>query len=120
MSVPLRHHATHLARGLALGLLVAAVVIGGVLAVFLAVFGWARFVADFWPLDNSRIGPNLCASIVIVVLVTGHNEYRTAVRAVEAGERLRQVGRDLEAEVLHPAETAEAHVADDVDQQATP
>jgi hypothetical protein len=32
-------------------------------------FHWARFLADFWPLDNSRVGPNLTASIVQWALI---------------------------------------------------
>lgn len=31
---------------------------------FWAVFDFARFEADFWPLDASRVGPNLVASVV--------------------------------------------------------
>jgi hypothetical protein len=117
--VKLRHHASHALRGLAVGAAVAAAVIGTALGVFVAAWGWARFRADFWPLDNSRVGPNLVASIVLTVLVIGHNEYRTTVRAVKAGETVRQLARDLEAEVLHPAETAEQHIADDVAQDGS-
>lgn len=87
-------------------------IVGGTLGVFLAVFGWRRFLTDFWPLDNSRIGPNLVASFVVAVLVIGHNEYRTALKAVEEGRRVGDVVEALEDEVLHPAERAEQHIAD--------
>lgn len=116
----LRHHAKHLVRGVLLGALIAVLVIGGALCLFLAFFGTARFLADFWPVDDSRVGPNLVASIVLTVLLIGHNEYRAAVRGVESGERFRQVAKDLEREVLHPAEQAEQHIAADVvDETAT-
>ena len=108
----LRHHAGHAARGLAIGAGVAVAVLGGALGLFIAVWGVQRFLADFWPLDTSRVGPNLVASVVLTVLVIGHNEYRTAVKAVEAGESARQIVSDLEREVLHPTETAETHIAE--------
>ena len=114
MTAPAAVHARHAVRGLLVGAAVAVAIIGGALALFTAVFGWARFQVDFIPLDNSRVGPNLCASIVLTVLVVGHNDYRTAMRAVEAGERAAQVAQDLEAEVLHPAERAERHIAEDI------
>lgn len=106
----------HALRGLAVGASIAAGVVGGALGIFVAAFGWQRFLADFWPLDNSRVGPNLVASVVATVLIVAHNEYRTAVRAVESGESLRQTVRDLEDEVLHPVETAEQHIADDIEE----
>lgn len=99
-------------RGVAIGLGLAALVVGAAIGLFVLAFGWDRFMADFWPLDNSRVGPNLVASVVTVILITAHNEYRTAVRGVERGDSLGQLARALENEVLHPAETAEQHIAD--------
>lgn len=32
--------------------------------VYFIAFHWSRFLADFWPLDASRIAPNVVASIV--------------------------------------------------------
>lgn len=84
------------------------------MVVFLSVWGWGRFVADFWPLDNSRVGPNLCASLVVTILLVAHNEYRTASRIVAQGEHTKEVMRDLVNEVLHPTQTAEHHIAEDI------
>ena len=52
--------------------LAVAVLAGLLIAVLVA--GWAHWLgdrahADFWPLDNSRIGPNLVASAVQAVIV---------------------------------------------------
>ena len=48
-------------------LLVAAVLILGVIA---SVVLWHnRFSADFWPLDASRVGPNLVASVIQATIV---------------------------------------------------
>jgi hypothetical protein len=35
------------------------------------VFDWSRFLADFWPLDASRVGPNLVAAVVQTAIVLG-------------------------------------------------
>jgi hypothetical protein len=42
------------------------VVAGGLIIaiILLLVFEWGRVRADFWPLDSSRVGPNLVASVV--------------------------------------------------------
>ncbi len=109
-----RHHAKHLLKGLAIGLGLAAGILGGALGIFIGTFGWHRFVLDFWPIDNSRIGPNLAASVATVVLITALNEYRTAVRAVEKGEDTIQLVRDLALEVIRPVDTAEEHIAEKV------
>ena len=37
--------------------------------VYFMVFHWGRFLADFWPLDGSRVGPNLVASVVQWALI---------------------------------------------------
>ncbi len=84
------------------------------MGLFVVAFGWARFLADFWPLDSSRIGPNLCASFVIVVGITARNEARTIQRDEEAGEHVGEMFRDVVREAEHPTEAAEAKIADDV------
>jgi hypothetical protein len=40
-----------------------------VAAVLWIIFDWPRFVADFWPPDSSRVGPNLVAAIVQAVFI---------------------------------------------------
>jgi hypothetical protein len=40
-----------------------------VLVVLGIILGWHRFLADFWPIDDSRVGPNLVASVVQWALV---------------------------------------------------
>lgn len=37
--------------------------------IYFAAFHTDRFLADFWPLDNSRVGPNLAAAIVQYALL---------------------------------------------------
>lgn len=103
----------HLLRAVLVSLAVAAAILAVSFGLLVLVFGWGRFLADFWPLDASRVGPNLCASVAIVVLVTAHNEYRTALHAIERGESVGKVVDDLTEEVLHPTETAEEHIAAD-------
>lgn len=115
MRVPLCHHVKHLVRGILFGLLVATMVIGVALAAFLLIWGMARFKADFWPLDNSRVGPNIVASLVITILIIGHNEYRTALKDIERGDTVRATIKEMEQEVLHPVEAGEESVAEDVE-----
>lgn len=114
MKIPLHHHAKHLVRGILFALLIAAAIIGVVLAFFLLLYGFGRFKADFWPLDNSRVGPNIVASFVLAVLVIGHNEYRTALKDFERGDTVRTTIKEMEQEVLHPVEAGEESVAEDV------
>lgn len=110
----LRHHAKHLLRGLLIGAIFAGAIVGLGFGLFVLFFGVHRFQADFWPLDSSRVGPNLCASVAVTILVVAHNEWSTAVKGVRKGETVRQLTHDLEVEVIHPAATAEAHIAQDV------
>ena len=65
-------------------LIVAAVGVLG-LAYFM-VFHWSRFLEDFWPLDASRISPNISASLVQYVLlaVLAYLLYPPFKRAVNA------------------------------------
>lgn len=43
---------------------VAPAVLGLLGAVYFVAFHWGRFVQDFYPLDNSRVSPNIVASLV--------------------------------------------------------
>lgn len=101
-------------KGMVVGAAVAAVILGVAGGLFVAIWGWNRLLADLWPLDNSRVGPNLCASVITVVLITAHNEYRTIMKAEEHHESLRQTAQDAIREALHPAESAEAAIAADM------
>jgi hypothetical protein len=112
--VPLRSHVKHMAKGILFGAMIVTILIGIPLVAFAVIWGWHRFLLDFWPLDNSRVGPNLAASVVVVILVTGHNEYRTAVKDMEKGETVEGSVREMEQEVLHPVEAGEESVAEDV------
>jgi hypothetical protein len=87
------------------------------LTAFDAVWGWARFKQDFWPLDRSYIGPNLCASVVLVVLLVAHNEFVTERRAAGRHESHRQMFREEMSEIMHPTEEAEAVIAAEVEAQ---
>ena len=107
-------HLPAVLRKLWLPALVMVGVIFATFGLFAAVFGWHRLADDFWPFDNSRIGPNLCASITIVVLVTAHNEYRTIRDAESRGESLEQIEHDAAEELLHPTQSAEASIAQDI------
>lgn len=78
----------------------------------IGIWGWSRFKADFWPLDSSRIGPNLLASLAITVAVLAHNEYRTVRRDEAHHLTMRQMMQDVLDEALHPAEQAEEHIAE--------
>lgn len=80
-------------------------------------FGFSRIYHDFIPLDSSPVGPNLVASIFVVTLVAGHNEYRTIRRDEEEGKSIEQTLEDAAKEVLHPTEVAEEHIAQDVVEQ---
>ena len=50
--------------------LVAAAIIVGLSYLCIALWGWSRFVGDFWPVDSARVAPNILASLVIGVIVT--------------------------------------------------
>jgi len=75
---------------------------------------WHRLLADFWPLDNSRVGPNLVASVVTAALVIAHNEWRILRADERRHAGLRQVLRDLVREAEHPVDVAEQRIAEDV------
>jgi hypothetical protein len=96
------------------GVLLALSIIGAVLGLFILTFGWHRFSQDFIPLDNSRIGPNLCASITIVVLVTAYHEYKVLARDEILDKPPDEVIDDMFHTALHPAETAEQNMAEDI------
>ena len=38
-------------------------------AVYFVAFHWGRFVQDFYPLDASRVAPNILASVVQYVIL---------------------------------------------------
>ncbi len=79
---------------------------------FIAIWGWRRFLLDFWPLDRSRVGPSLCASLVVVLLITAHNEYVFVSKVTVRNGTPVELFRDAVDEVLHPMETAEQHIAE--------
>lgn len=85
------------------------------LGIYVAIWGWARFKLDFWPLDSSRVGPNLCASIFLLVLLIAHNEFVVMERARQMHETHRQLLKDEIGELLHPTEEAEANIADQIE-----
>lgn len=94
-------------RAILAGALLGSLVLMATTGFFIGVWGWQRFLQDFWPLDSSRVGPNLVASVVTIILVTAHNEYRVVRKDEEHHASLRQTTRDAIQEVLHPVETAE-------------
>ena len=101
-------------RNLIAPLFALAAVIGIAYLLFVQIFGYARFRADFIPLDTSRIGPNLCASIFLVVCVIAHNEFVVVRKAEQMHESHKQLTRDVMHELLHPTDQAEADIADAV------
>lgn len=100
---------------LALPLAVATVVLILAFGLFVAIFGWDRFVTDFFPLDNSRVGPNLCASVVLIVLLIAHNEYVVVKRAAKLHKSHREATEDVLRELLHPTEEAEDEFAEAIE-----
>jgi len=96
------------------GSVVALIILGASIGVFVLVYGWARFLEDFWPLDNSRVGPNLCASLVGVVALVAHSEYRIVENDLAKGRGVRDVAHDTKVQILHPIEDAEKNIANDV------
>lgn len=104
----------HLFRGLLLGVSVAATILIIAFGLFLAIWGWARFKADFWPLDRSFVGPNLVASVVTIIIVLAHNEGRVIQKDEEHHANIKQIMRDAVVEAIHPTETAEENVAEEI------
>lgn len=108
-------HLQHL-RNMAGPLLLMVAVYAVAMGLFVLIFGWARFSSDFIPLDRSFIGPNLCASLVLVVFLMGHNEYVVEERARQRHESHRQALRDAVDEIAHPTEEAEAEIVADAEE----
>ena len=56
-----------------------------VLVVLLLVFFHGRVGADFWPLDSSRVGPNLVASVIqwIIIALVVYLAYPPVRRALD-------------------------------------
>lgn len=104
-------------RALLIGFLVGAVILGVVMLLFVLIWGWDRFLQDFWPLDASRVGPNLVASVVTIVLVVAHNEARLVQKGIQKGEDLEQILDDTYEQIAHPVEVGEEHVADLVEER---
>ena len=90
-------------------------IIGAALGLFVAVFGWSRFMADFWPLDRSFVGPNLCASIFLGVLYLVHNEWVVLEHGRGLHEDHKRLLRDLATEILKPTDDAEGDVVAEED-----
>ena len=101
-------------HALAIGVTFGCVVLAGTFGIFIAAWGWAHFKVDFWPLDSSRIAPNLVASFVTVILVTAHNEARLVQKNAAHHVSLEQTLRDIIDSVVHPLETVEGSIADAV------
>ena len=92
-------------------------VLGVAFGLFVAFWGWAHFKADFIPLDSSRVGPNLCASLFLVVLVIAHNEFVVIERDEKARKDHHQQIKDTMRELLHPMDQAESDIAEQVEEQ---
>jgi hypothetical protein len=54
--------------------------------VFWVIFGWHRFLDDFWPIDASRIAPNIVAGAVqwAIILIAAALLYPPIRRAIDA------------------------------------
>jgi hypothetical protein len=109
-----KQHAHHIIRAVIFGTFIAFVILSVASLLFVLIWGSRRFQTDFWPLDNSRVGPNLVASVAATIAIVAHNEYRSVVNAVEHRDHLRQILAEMWATAAHPAQTAEEHVAEDV------
>jgi hypothetical protein len=66
------------------------------------VFDWSRFLADFWPIDHSNVGPNLVASVVqyaiiLIILALLYPPFRRAVEKF-AKEHVKDIKEHISAE----------------------
>jgi hypothetical protein len=102
-------------RALVLPLAVLVGVLGASFGLFVGIWGFARLKLDAWPLDSSRVGPNICASIFLVILLVAHNEFVVVEKARKQHESTRQELADTMRELLHPTEDAEASIAAQVE-----
>jgi hypothetical protein len=87
-------------------------VVGVLGAIYFVVFHWSRFVQDFFPLDASRVAPNILASGVqfILIAIAAYLLYPPIKRAVDAYAR-----RHLDEIKAHvSAEHAKIHARLDV------
>ena len=89
------------------GVFALVIIVGG------AILWHNRISVDFWPLDNSRVGPNLTASIVqwaIIALVV-YLAYPPVRKAIDrwASSHYRAASADLHAKLDHNAKLL-AHV----------
>jgi hypothetical protein len=107
-------HRRHLAN-MVMPVLIVLIVYVAAALVFGLVFGWGRLHDDFWPPDRSFIGPNLCASFVLVLALIAHNEYVVAEHARSLHEDHKKMFSDLRDSILHPTEEAEASIAAEVE-----
>ena len=103
-------------KNLAVPLGAAVLFLGAAMGIYVAAWGWARFKLDFWPLDESRVGPNLCASLFLVVMVIAHNEFVVERRAEARHESHLQALRDGVKELAHPTEEAESNISEQVEE----
>jgi hypothetical protein len=94
-----------------------ATILAAAIGLFVLTLGLDRLKLDFWPLDSSRVGPNLVASLVMVVLLVAHNEYVVERRAASRHETHKQLMHDILAEVCHPTDEIEADIAAEVEEQ---
>ena len=73
--------------------------------VYFMAFHWSRFLADFWPLDASRIAPNVVASVVqwALIAIAVALLYPPARRAIErfAQRHVESIKEHVSAEQAH-------------------
>ena len=117
--LPNPRHLLKAAKQLIPALLAGVGVIAFVALIVIGIFGFSRVYHDFIPLDASPVGPNLVASIFIVVGVAGLNVYKTVAKDEREGKKLKDILHDTEVEILAPVETFEQGVADDVESDLT-
>lgn len=81
----------------AVGLLIALVMI--------MVFWHARMAADFWPIDASRVGPNLVASVIqwALILIAASLLYPPIRRAIDkwVKNHLKSANQELHNKIDH-------------------
>ena len=86
------------------------------LGLFILIWGVDRFKSDFYPLDRSYVGPNLCASLFLVIAVIGHNEFVVLERAHKMHDSHKKATKEFFNELFHPLDQAEADMAAEVEQ----